>query len=139
MENIDGSNSGASTPDEEPISFGDTPVEPIPFDDSDDVGDSKVSHSPLNLGGDSTAAFSVPSLNAKPIKKAKEKLASSDRITGVRTFFTKLHVGSVAFLDEQINSWLKANPGVVVKKTNSTTGMMVGKKNEPNIIINIWY
>ncbi|MFC1676235.1 hypothetical protein ACFL3G_04115 [Planctomycetota bacterium] len=139
MDNIDGSNSGARTPDEEPISFGDTPIEPIPFDDSDNAGDSKVSHSPLNLGGNSTAEFSVPSLKAKPIKKAKEKLASSDRITGIKTFFTKLHVGSIDFLDEQINNWLKANPDVVIKHTNATTGMLVGKKTEHNIIITVWY
>lgn len=139
MDNIDGSNSEALTPDEEPISLGDTPIEPIPFDDSNDVSGSTVSHSPLNLGGDSVVEFAVPDRSAPSTKKAKAKLVSSENITGVKTFFTKLHVGSIGFLDEQINNWIKANPDIVIKKTNATTGMLVGKKNEPNIIINIWY
>lgn len=73
------------------------------------------------------------------VKPAAAKVVSSERITGVKTFFTKLHPGALEFLDEQICTWLKKNPGVSVKRTNITTGDVQSKKTEPNIIITIWY
>jgi hypothetical protein len=59
--------------------------------------------------------------------------------TGVKTFFTKLHTGAIDFLDEQITNWLKQNPGIIIKQTNTTVGEVQGKKTEPNIIITVWY
>ncbi len=109
---------------------------PIPFDD--ETGEPSISHSPLSLGGGSGAG--VPEVEIpKPAAKPAEKMVSSDRITGFKTFFTKLHVGSLDFLDGQITSWLKDNPGIIIKRTNTATGMLVGKKTEPNIIITVWY
>lgn len=111
---------------------------PIPFDDSDDTSGTNISHSPLNLGGGSTAE--VTAQTPTPVaEKPAEKIASSDRITGIKTFFTKLHPGAVEFLDEQITNWLNNNPGVIIKRTNTVTGPMQGKKTEPNIVITIWY
>jgi hypothetical protein len=117
---------------------------PIPFDDDDTVG-ARVSHAPLNLGGGATtggaatgggtASISKPSAAVK----GEQKLVSSARITGIRTFFTKLHPGAIDFLDEQICNWLKDNPGITVKRTNMTTGEVQGKKTEANIIISVWY
>jgi len=112
---------------------------PIPFDDSG-TGGPGVSHSPLNLGGTGTAA-QAPKIEVPkpPEKKQAEKIVSSDRITGVKTFFTKLHPGAIEFLDEQIGNWLKENPGVKIKQINTTTGEVQAKKTEPNIIITVWY
>jgi hypothetical protein len=115
---------------------------PIPFDDGD-AGGSKVLHSPLNLGGSGTvkapAGPAAPSV--KPTVKAAtgKGVSSSDRVTGVKTFFAKLQPGSINFLDEQINNWLRENPGVVIKRTNTVTGEVQGKQTEPNIIITVWY
>jgi len=110
---------------------------PIPFDD-----DAGVSHSPLDLGGGTTGAPKIEA-PAQPAglaaKKPAEKMVSSERITGVKTFFTKLHVGAIDFLDEQITKWLKDNPDITIKRTNTATGELQGKKTEPNIIITIWY
>ena len=120
--------------------------EPIRLEESS--GDTKVSHSPLDLGAGGTIkipGLEVPDIKvsaqrAKPVtKKTTEKVISSERITGVRTFFTKLHAGAMEFLDEQISNWLKENPDVVVKRTNLTTGDVAAKKTEPNIIITVWY
>ena len=115
---------------------------PIPFDD-DDMSDTGVSHSPLSLGGGGPAETTEVEETAQPVKPLKKrpmgKVVSSDRITGIKTFFTKLHPGAMDFLDQQINSWLKANPGLVIKRTNMATGDMQGKKTEPNIIITVWY
>ena len=118
----------------------DTDKPPIPFDDSDPlVGDKGVSHAPLDLGG--TAPVQIPKVEMpKPAaKKPTVKSASSDRIEGVKTFFTKLHPGALNFLDEQITRWLNENPGIRVKRTNITTGEVQSKKTEPNIIITVWY
>ena len=111
---------------------------PIPWDNAN----AGVSHSPLNLGGSKPSAPTpTPAPVTTPtIKKVVAKMVSSpDRITGMKTFFAKLHVGSMEFIDEQIISWLRENPGVVVKQTNTTTGMVVSKVTEPNLIVTVWY
>ena len=118
------------------------PNKPIPFD-IDDTNEPDISHSHLSLDGSGAAGTPTAGLESQSMqpteKKTTEKIAPSDRITGVKTFFTKLHVGSIVFLDEQINNWLKDNPDIVIKRTNATTGMIVGKTTEPNIIVTVWY
>jgi len=111
---------------------------PIPFDGSS-TSDKGVSHAPLDLGG--TSPIQIPKVEApKPVaKKPTDKTASTDRIVGVKTFFTKLHPGAINFLDEQITRWLTENPSIQVKRTNVTTGDLQAKKTEPNIIISVWY
>lgn len=115
---------------------------PIPFDD-DDMSDTGVSHSPLDLAGGDPAETAEAEATAHPVKPLQKmpagKMVSSERIMGVKTFFTKLHPGAMDFLDQQINNWLKANPGLVIKRTNIATGKVQGKKTEPNIIITVWY
>jgi len=109
-------------------------IKPVPFDE-EETGDTEVSHSPLNLGG---ATTEMPRVGARA--KPTGKLTSTpERITGVKTFFTKLHPGAIEFLDEQISNWLRNNVGIVVKRTNVTTGEVQAKKTEPNIIITVWY
>jgi hypothetical protein len=105
---------------------------PIPIDDgTNDM--SSISHAPLNL--DSSSIMEAVSDQAG---KGKEK-SSPDRITHVKTFFTKLHAGSIEFLDQQINRWIKDNPGIIIKRTDTTVGEVVAKKSEQNLIITIWY
>jgi hypothetical protein len=121
---------------------------PIPFDD--DTDDSGVSHAPLDLGGGSAGEVEAPKeqasaprapAEAKPVEVKAEggTVVSSERVTGVKTFFTKLHAGAIDFLDGQISNWLKTNPNIRIKRTNTVTGEVQGKKTEPNIIITVWY
>ena len=129
-------------------------TDPIPFDDGADLDEPSVSHSPLDLGGggiieqmpkEETLKIEMPSSPPTPAPKPPavsvpaEAPASGGRITGVKTFFTKLHAGAIDFLGEQITKWLKENPGITIKRTNVVTGEIQGKKTEPNIIITIWY
>ena len=108
--------------------------EPIPWDNAN----AGVSHSPLNLSGSPPSAPTP--VTTPTIKKVGTRMVSSpDRITGMKTFFAKLHVGSMEFIDEQVSSWLKENPGVVIKQTNTTTGMVISKVTEPNLIVTVWY
>jgi hypothetical protein len=118
-----------------------------PIPPEEDLSGANVSHSPLNLGGGSVAEAPkvVPAAKpempkpAAPVTKPSETTASSERITNVKTFFAKLHVGAIEFLDGQITNWLKNNPQVAVKQTNTVVGEIQGKKTEPNIIITVWY
>jgi hypothetical protein len=108
---------------------------PIPFDSS-------VSHAPLDLGGSGAAPpkIEMPTQPAGlAAKKPAEKIGSAERITAVKTFFTKLHAGAIEFQDEIITKWLKDNPGISIKLTNVITGEIQGKKTEPNLIITVWY
>ena len=105
---------------------------PIPFNDG-----LSISHSPLDLGGGAGGA--VESEERPVIKDTGKKVSWPDRITGVKTFFAKLHVGAIEFLDEQICSWLRDNPGVSIKQTNVAVGDVAAKKTEPNLIVTVWY
>jgi hypothetical protein len=115
--------------------------EPIPFDN--DTSGASVSHSPLDLGGGGKTEAPKIERPTQPAgaaaKKLAEKMVSTERITGVKTFFTKLHPGAMDFLDEQITKWLKDNPSIIIKRTNTVTGEIQGKKTEPNIVITVWY
>ena len=133
MDNFDGANLGDQNLNE-PIPLDN----PIPFDEPG-AGGTGISHSPLDLGGSSPVE--APKIEvAKPVMmKPAEQVVSAERITGVKTFFTKLHPGALNFLDEQITKWLKENPDVKIKRTNIVTGEIQAKKTEPNIIITVWY
>jgi len=133
MDNFDSSNLGGANPNE-PIPLDN----PIPFDQPG-AGGTGVSHSPLDLGGSSPVEAPKIEVPNPVTKKPAEKVVSTGRITGLKTFFTKLHPGAMDFLDDQITKWLRENPDVVIKRTNTVTGEIQAKKTEPNIIITIWY
>jgi hypothetical protein len=136
MDDVEITDSGKENPDR-PISF-----------DAEDAGGANISHSPLNLGGSAAAKTPQVEATAQPAKPVEKKsveqgpagkTAGTDRVTCVKTFFTKLHPGAIDFLDEQISKWLQDNPSVSIKQTNTTVGEIQGKKTEPNIIITVWY
>jgi len=137
MDNFESSNLNFNNP----TPFDNDSDKPIPLEDAG-AGESGISHSPLDLGG--SRAVEIPKTEAprqvapKPIPKAVST-EISERITGVKTFFTKLHPGAINFLDEQITEWLKKNPDITIKRTNVTVGEIQAKKTEPNILITIWY
>ena len=123
---------------DQPIPLDQDLDKPIPFDDAG-AGGTGVSHSPLTLGGGSTAQAPKIEVPEPTVRKPTQKAVSTDRITGIKTFFTKLHPGAMDFLDTQITNWLKNNPGVVIRRVNTATGEIQAKKTEPNIIITVWY
>ncbi|MHA2315336.1 MAG: hypothetical protein ACXACF_08690 [Candidatus Hermodarchaeia archaeon] len=133
MDNLDSANLGGQNLNE-PIPLD----KPIPFDEPG-AGGTGISHSPLDLGGSSPVEASKIEVPKPVTMKPAEQVVSTERITGVKTFFTKLHPGALNFLDEQITKWLKENPDVKIKRTNIITGEVQAKKTEPNIIISVWY
>lgn len=141
-------------------------LDPIPFDDSDETsaGDklinmdqTNVSHTPIDLGGSSTSKSpdtepveiegledldDVQIEQAVPVKQkmpSTVQIKSTERITGMKIFFTKLQASSIDFMEQQIVDWLAKNPDISIKRTNAISGPLVGKKTEPNIIITVWY
>ncbi len=102
-----------------------------------------VSRAPLNLGGAATtpAAPAAPKpVIPRPVAaKPPAGIGTADRITGCKTFFTKMHPGAIHFLDEQIAKWLAENPQISIKLTNVVQGDITEKKEEPNIVIVVWY
>jgi len=139
MDNFNGSGFGGQN-NNDPIPLDQDFDKPIPLDDIS-IGGGGISHAPLDLGGSSPVEMpkiEVPK-PAPVAQKPAEKVTSSDRITGVKTFFTKLHPGAINFLDEQITKWLAENPEVAIKRTNIITGEIQGKKTDPNIIITVWF
>ena len=142
MDNLNNDNSNQQNINN-PVSFSDTPVPSNPLENPR-TSDPGISHAPLDLGG--SRAVEIPKTVAPKPKPVAAKPATnavstvmSERITGVKTFFTKLHPGAVIFLDEQITDWLKKNPDIVIKRTNVVVGEIQAKKTEPNIIITVWY
>jgi DNA-binding Lrp family transcriptional regulator len=137
MDNFNSSNFGGNNFNE-PIPLDQDLDKPIPLEDIS-IGGGSVSHAPLDLGGSSPVEAPKIKVPQPASKKPTEQVISGERITGVRTFFTKLHEGSINFLDEMIIKWLKENPGVTIKRTNVVIGPIQAKKTEPNIIITVWY
>jgi hypothetical protein len=137
MDNFNQSNFGGQNIND-PIPLDQDLDKPIPLEDIS-IGGGSVSHAPLDLGGSSPVEAPKIKVPQPVTKKPTEKIVSGERITGVRTFFTKLHPGAVNFLDEQITKWLTENPEVTVKRTNIVVGEIQAKKTEPNIIISVWY
>lgn len=134
---------------------------PIPFDDSDSAP-KPVSRKPLSMGAGAGAKTPTPPVRAvapaapvQPVKPAQRPAAKAgdrpaaraataavvpgERISGLKTFFTKLHPGALVFLDEQVTEWLKAHPDIQIKRTNSSVGDVMSKKTEPNLILSVWY
>jgi hypothetical protein len=137
MDNFNSSNVGGKNFND-PIPLDKDVEKPIPLEDIS-IGGGGVSHSPLDLGGSSPVEAPKIEVPQSVAKKQAGKLVSGERITGVKTFFTKLHPGAINFLDEQITKWLAENPEVIIKRTNIITGEIQAKKTDPNIIITVWY
>ena len=76
---------------------------PIPFDE----GKVSISHSPLNLGGGDAPPAEAEERPVPVVKDTGKKVSWPDRITGVKTFYTKLHSGAIEFLDEAVATWLR--------------------------------
>ncbi len=142
MDNLGNNNLRPNNRSEETIPFDAGPDKPA-AEEKPAGGPAAVSRAPLSLGGTGPAPAPAPAPKAPPLRPAAPRPATAGgvagRITGCKTFFTKLHPGAIDFLDEQITNWLKDNPAVVIRQTNIVTGEIQGKKTEPNILMTVWY
>jgi hypothetical protein len=58
--------------------------------------------------------------------------------THVRTFVAKLTKEGIAYMDEQINTWLAENPEAVVKFATVAQGDIQGRTTDPSLLVSIW-
>lgn len=152
MDNLGNNNGPQSANRNESIPLEAGPNGSRPSQAAPGTGSAPVSRAPLNLGG--TGAPAAPAARAPaaaPVgvpraaaprpgaTRVAPAAVRADRITGCKTFFTKLHPGAIDFLDDQINQWLKDNPSVIIKMTNTSVGEVQGKKTEANILLTVWY
>lgn len=59
--------------------------------------------------------------------------------TRCRTFHAKLNDGSIAYMNNQINQWVDANPHIEIKFATSSVGVVEGKHAEPHLILTMFY
>ncbi|MBN1844744.1 MAG: hypothetical protein JW810_03605 [Sedimentisphaerales bacterium] len=126
-----------------PLEIDDEPLEeapPIKIEGDDLMGESP-------MGAQAQESKKIRSFDTSDkigAKKADHKYKRSLTMTGtgasrVRTFHTKLSDTAMSYLDGLINDWLDENPDIEVKFSNTTVGVVEGKRAEPHLIITVWY
>ncbi len=72
--------------------------------------------------------------------KFKRPLSNSGRgAIRCRTFHTKLTDAALGYMDSVINEWIDKNSQIEVKHATSTIGLFEGKRQEPHLIVTIFY
>ncbi len=129
---------------------------PIPFDDDSDATATPSVSKPKSDDFFDVAPSPKPAAPPAPAPTLRvppagmvshdgdDKLHRQTHATGrgatrTRTFHAKLNDGAMAFLDGQINEWLDQHPDHEVKFATTTIGIVEGKRQEPHLIINVWY
>ena len=56
-----------------------------------------------------------------------------------RTFHSKLNEGAVAYMNDQVNTWVDADPSISIKFATSTIGVFEGKQKDPHLILTVFY
>jgi len=116
----------------------DEELSPIAMGDEDDAAAASSGASAIHgFSGDAFGTAAADSV--KDAKYARHLNPNASTATRCRTFHTKLNVGAVAFMNDQINTWVDANPDIVIKFSTSTIGVFEGKKADPNLILTVFY
>ena len=101
---------------------------------SDDSSTATAMH---GFSGDSFAAGADAILDeSKYTRRLNPQAVAATRC---RTFHAKLNAGAVAFMNDQINSWVDAHEDVVIKFASTDIGIFEGKKADPNLIVTLFY
>jgi hypothetical protein len=56
-----------------------------------------------------------------------------------RTFHTKLTDAALSYMDSIINEWIDKNPQIEIKFATSSIGMFEAKRQEPHLIVTVFY
>ncbi len=62
-----------------------------------------------------------------------------DAPTRCRTFHAKLNDASIAYMNDQINEWVDADPRVFIKTVSTAVGLFEGKHPEPHLFVTMFY
>ena len=75
---------------------------------------------------------------ARQEKWTRQVDQASHGATHVRTFVAKLTKEGIAYMDEQINTWLAENPTAVVKLVTVAQGDIIGRTRDPSLLVSVW-
>ena len=122
------------------IAAEDEELSPIAFPDEDaSEGTQGVATSSSSIYG-----FSADTLGGGKALRDESKYnrrlePNAPAATRCRTFHAKLNEGAVAFMNEQINSWVDSEADIRIKFASSTIGIFEGKHADPNLIVTVFY
>ncbi len=116
-------------------------LSPISFDDDEstvDMTKGSQSHSTSIHGfsGDSLASQKAIYDDSKYNRMLEPTSPTAMRC---RTFHSKLNDGAVAYMNDQINTWVDSDPKIGIKFATSTIGVFEGKQKDPHLIMTIFY
>lgn len=83
----------------------------------------------------------VESLADKVARKemwTREVDRTSHGASHVRTFIGKMNKEAIAYMDEQINTWLAENPDTMVKFVTVAQGDIIGRTRDPSLLVSVW-
>lgn len=66
-------------------------------------------------------------------------LKGSSNATRCRTFHGKLTDAALAYLNDQINSWIDENADIEIKFATCTIGVIEGKHADPHLLLTVFY
>ena len=112
-----------------PLEGQDEDLEPLPLEDeaSSAGGESKIH-----------AFGSVVAAGAVQRELSRTMNLPGTGATRCRVFNSKITVGAIDHMVDQINEWLDSSE-VEVKHVTQVVGVVEGKKAESNVILTVWY
>jgi hypothetical protein len=114
-------------------------LKPIAFDGAESPVSSDAGHSTGIHGFSGDTLASVAS-GLHDESKFKRPLDPTERsATRCRTFHAKLNDSAVAFMNDQMNTWVDSHPDMKIKFATSTIGIFEGKHKDPNLIVTVFY
>ena len=119
----------------------DEELSPIALPDEDaSEGTQGVAAASSSIYGFSGDTFSGGGKALRDESKYNRRLEpNAPAATRCRTFHAKLNEGAVAFMNDQINSWVDSEADIRIKFASSTIGIFEGKHADPNLIVTVFY
>ncbi|HUU84613.1 MAG TPA: hypothetical protein VM243_14030 [Phycisphaerae bacterium] len=115
-------------------------LRPIAFNDNAAAPNMKIAGHSTGIhgfSGDTLASAAAGILDES--KYARPLNAPGEGATRCRTFHAKLNDSAVAFMNDQLNSWVDSHAEITIKYATSTIGIFEGKHSDPNLIITVFY
>ena len=90
-------------------------------------------------GSSQIKAFGSADHKRKERRWSRVPLINGNGACRVRIFHSRLSENAMEYMEDNVNEWLDENPDVEIKFSNSTVGVVEGKKSESHIIVTVWY
>ena len=117
---------------------------PVPDDSHLSLEPDSDEEAPISLVEDSGSGSSaVRAMGGTAAVKRAAEFKRPLNLTGqgatrCRIFHSKIALGSLEFMENQINEWVDSDQ-VEIKHVGHIIGTMEGKRPEPNLLVMVWY